>query len=294
MPATPFHTTGDALSIVNGQPQSPGAASLSVRDRGLTLADGVFETMRVSRARVFQLDEHLARLQQGLVVLRIPPVGNLRAAVLDAVTRFGADEAAVRLTVTRGVGSAGLTPPAAPSPSVIITVSALPVFAATIYEQGLSAHVPRGRRNPQAATAGLKTLSYTDAIVGLLEAQDHGADEALFLDVDGHCSEASASNLFVCIGTTLVTPPVSCAALPGITRATIVQLASTVGCDAIERPLTVEDALRADEAFLTSSLRGIAPLVRIGTNVLGNGRPGDVTRRVSTAYAALLTHDTAG
>jgi branched-chain amino acid aminotransferase len=293
MPATP-HATGDALSIVNGVPQSADAASLSVRDRGLTLADGVFETMRVSRRRVFQLDEHLARLQHGLAVLRIAPVGNLRAMVLDAVTRFGADDAAVRLTVTRGVGSAGLTPPASPSPSVIVTVSALPVFADAIYEQGLSAHVPSGRRNSRAATAGIKTLSYTDAVVGLLEAQDHGADEALFLDTDGHCSEASASNLFARVGTTVVTPPVSCGALPGITRATVLQLAGTIGCTAEERVLTIEDVLSADEAFLTSSLRGIAPLVRIGTHIIGTGRPGDVTRRVSAAHAALLAHDTAG
>jgi branched-chain amino acid aminotransferase len=292
MPATPSHAAGDALSLVNGQLQSP--ATLSVRDRGLMLADGVFETMRVSHGRVFQLDEHLARLQHGLAVLRIPPIVNLRDDVLNGVGRFGADEAAVRVTVTRGVGSAGLTPPATPTPSVIVTVSALPAFPAAIYEQGLTAHVPRGRRNPQAATAGLKTLAYTDAVVGLLEAQDHGADEALFLDVDGHCSEASASNLFVRIGATILTPPVACGALPGITRATVLQLAATIGCNASEQVLTIENVLAADEAFLTSSLRGIAPLVRIGTQAIGTGRPGEVTRRVSAAHAALLADAAAG
>ena len=294
MSATPPPLTSHPQSIVNGVAQPLDTASVSVRDRGLTLADGLFETMRVSQGRVFQLSEHLERLERGLAVLRIPLVTNLRETVTAAVQRFGGAEGSVRLTVTRGVGSAGLTPPSRPSPTVIVTVGELPAFAPDTYEKGLSAYVPEGRRNPRAATAGVKTLSYTDAVVGLLEAQEHGADEALFLDVDGHCSEASASNLFVWTGSTLVTPPVSCGALPGITRATVLRLATEMGLEAVERPCTVDDVLASEEAFLTSSLRGIAPLVRLGAQPLGEGHPGRLTRRLSAAHRQLLERETAG
>ena len=283
----------NGVSIVNGQAIADGAL-VSVRDRGLTLADGIFETMRVRQGRVFQLEQHLARLEQGLSVLRIADVGDLRSTVVDAVARFGESDASVRLTVTRGVGSAGLLPPSHGVPTVIVTVGPLPAFSPDLYELGLTAHVPRGRRNPRAATAGLKTLSYTDAIVGLLDAQAQGADEALFLDVDGHCSEASASNLFVWTGETLVTPPVSCGALPGITRATVLEIATAMGLEALERPCTLDEVLASEEAFLTSSLRGIAPLVRIDGHAIGPGRPGPVTRRVSTAHAQMLERATSG
>jgi len=126
----------------------------------------------------------------------------------------------------------------------------------------------------------------------VLEGQ--GADEALFLDVDGHCSEASASNLFVWTGETLVTPPVSCGALPGITRATVLEIATAMGLEALERPCTLDEVLASEEAFLTSSLRGIAPLVRIDGHAIGPGRPGPVTRRVSTAHQQLLERATSG
>jgi branched-chain amino acid aminotransferase len=294
MPATPPPVTSHPLSVVNGTARPLDAALVSVRDRGFTLADGLFETMRVSHGRVFQLTEHLERLEHGLAVLRMPLVANLRETVINAVQRFGGAQGSVRLTVTRGVGSAGLTPSASSSPTVIVTVGDLPAFGPDTYEKGLSAYVPRGRRNPRAATAGVKTLSYTDAVVGLLEAQEHGADEALFLDVDGHCSEASASNLFVWTGSTLVTPPVSCGALPGITRATVLRLATEMGLEVAERPCTVDDVLASEEAFLTSSLRGIAPLVRIGAQALGEGRPGALTRRMSAAHTQLLDRETAG
>ena len=117
-----------------------------------------------------------------------------------------------------------------PRPTVIVAVNPLPVFPAAIYDAGLTAHVASGRRNERAMTAGLKTLAYTDAVAALLEARRAGADEALFLDTEGHCSEATSSNLFVVDRRrTLVTPPVSCGALPGITRAAVLELARALG-----------------------------------------------------------------
>ena len=286
-------TVAAPVTFLNGVRVDSAGAVVSPRDRGLTLADGLFETMRVRRGRVFQLREHVERIHRGLLTLRIDAPPTLDRRVGDAVDAAGLNEASVRLTVTRGVGGAGLVIARETTPTVIVTVSPMPVFPASVYEQGLSAYVPAGRRNARSATAGVKTLSYTDAVVGLLEAQEHGADEALFLDGDEHCSEASASNLFMVIDGTLVTPPVSCGALPGITRATVLQLATELGVNAVERVCTLDDLLRSEEAFLTSSLRGIAPLVRVNGHEIGTGRPGALTRRLSAAHETLVETETA-
>ena len=273
---------------VDGERLAPDTRHLSARDRGFTLADGLFETMRVHAGTVFRLDRHLARLERGLAALGIPVRPELRQWVLDATAPVGDDEAAVRLTVTRGVGVAGVAPPAEVSPTVVVAVNPLPVFPPDTYEKGLAAHVASGRRNEYAMTAGLKTLAYTDSIAALLEAQRAGAQEAIFLDVEGHCSEATASNLFIWHDGGLLTPPVSCGALPGITRAAILELAPALGIRAAERAFGVGELVGAEEAFLTSSLRRIAPLVRVGDRTIGRATPGDITRRLADAYAALV------
>jgi branched-chain amino acid aminotransferase len=285
-------TAAGPVTFLDGVKVEDGGAAVSPRDRGLTLADGLFETMRVRRGRVFQLRQHIDRIHRGLAVLRIGVSSDLERRVTAAVDAVGLEDASARLTVTRGVGGIGLGV-ARDVATVIVTVGPMPAFPSSVYEQGLSAHVPAGRRNARSATSGVKTLSYTDAVVGLLEAQEQGADEALFLDTDDHCSEASASNLFFVAGTTLTTPPLSCGALPGITRATVLQLAAGLGMTAVERVCTLDDLWTADEAFLTSSLRGIAPLVSVNGRPIGAGKPGAGTRRMAAAHDALVSTETA-
>jgi branched-chain amino acid aminotransferase len=274
---------------VNGHRHSLHGPHISALDRGLTLADGLFETIRIHGGTAFRLDRHLDRLSRGLAMLEIAEPRELQTWVLNAVHATETGDAALRVTVTRGAGVAGLAPPTARvvQPTVVVTVSNLPLFPPPIYELGLSAHVVSGRRNERAMTAGLKTLSYTDNIAALLEARRAGADEALFLDTEGHCCEASASNIFALIDDTLVTPPLSCGALPGITRAAVIELATPQRITVSERPLGLDELGGASEAFLTSSLRALAPLVRVGTQSLGDGRIGPVTRCLMDAYAAL-------
>ena len=182
-------------------------------------------------------------------------------------------------------------PPTEAHPTVIVALNPVPVFPAAFYEIGLKAHIASGRRNERAMTSGLKTLAYTDAVAALLEAQQAGADEALFLDTDGHCSEASSSNLFVWRRGTLLTPPVSCGALPGITRASVLEIASRLGIPNAERIVGPDELVTADEVFLTSSLRRLVPVVQIGSQRIGAGVPGPLTRRLTDAYTALVEHE---
>jgi branched-subunit amino acid aminotransferase/4-amino-4-deoxychorismate lyase len=277
---------------VNGRRLSPDGPHISGSDRGLTLADGAFETMRVHGGRVFRLDAHLARLTRALDALGITRPTDLGAAILDVLTAESADEASLRLTVTRGPSGAGVMPVPNVQPTVIVALNPRPQFSADMHEAGIRASVASGRRNERAMTAGLKTLGYTDAVLALLEARRAGAHDALFLDTDGHCSEATSSNLFACLEGTLVTPPLSCGALPGITRAVVLELAARFGLPAVERVLELGDLAGADEAFLTSTLRGLAPLVRVGPHAIGRGEPGPVTRRLADAYIGLVVRGT--
>jgi branched-chain amino acid aminotransferase len=276
---------------VDGKRRPSEGAHISARDRGFTLADGVFETMKARNGKVFQLERHLMRIDGALGTLEIPRPPELRDWVESAIQAAHVPEASIRLTVSRGVAPGGVGVPADAVPTVVVTVAPPPAFGGAIYDAGLRAHVASGRRNEYSITSGLKTLAYTESVVALLEARKAGADEVLFLDTAGHCSEASASNLFAIIGGKLVTPPTTCAALPGITRAAVIGLAAELGLDAEERPFGLDELNSASEAFLTSSLRGVAPLVHVDGRAIGSGAPGPITRQVMTAYAALVDRE---
>jgi branched-chain amino acid aminotransferase len=158
---------------------------------------------------------------------------------------------------------------------------------------GCIAAVASGRRNPRSITAGLKTLAYTESVAAAVEAHRGGANESIFLDTDDHCSEATASNLFVCMGDELLTPPVSCGVLPGVTREAVMEVARAAGLRVDERPFGLDQLTGGDEAFLTSSLRGVAPLLRVGGEWIGSGRPGARTGELAAAYDALLARECA-
>jgi branched-chain amino acid aminotransferase len=246
----------------------------------------LFETMRARRGIVFRLDAHLDRLHAGARVLGIPIPPGLRdhvAAAARTAFTYGYDHASVRLTLTRGPAPPGLAPPPHPAPTIALTISPLnppsepkPVVAA----------MARARRNEHALTSGLKTLAYTESVLALSQARAEGADDAVFLDTAGHVSEATASNLFAVIDGSLITPPLSCGVLPGITRATVLEIAPALGITVSEREIPEPELAMAREVFLTSSIREIAPLVRIGTTVIGTGKPGEVTQQLIASYTA--------
>ncbi len=288
---TPAAQVMQPLVFVNGELVTDGAASVSARDRGFTLADGLFETMRGRGGIVFRLDRHLARLGNGLRTMGIPEPPDLHRWIRQALTAAGQAEVSVRLTVTRGTGPGGLAPAPNSRPTTVITVAAMPVFHPDAYTKGLRAVMASGRRNPRAMSAGLKTLSYTDSVLAWIEAQRAGADEALLLDTDGHCSEATASNLFVVHDGVVRTPPVACAALPGITRSSVLEMAAMLNLPAREEIIDADELATADEVFLTSSLRGIAPLQTIDGRPVGIGAPGPITSRITAAYEASVEQE---
>jgi branched-chain amino acid aminotransferase len=279
---------------VNGRPSDTVGPHVSALDRGFTLGDGLFETMRAYRGTIFRAEQHLARLRAGAAAFGLERPEALEATLdgaVDAGRRGGLRDAVVRLTVSRGVGVPGVAPAASSAPTVVVAVHPLRRYDPGVYTSGLSAHVATGRRNERAQTVGLKTLAYADAVAALDEARRTGFDDALFLDTEGHVSEATSSNVFLMRRGTLVTPPTSCGILPGITRAAVLEIVAASLLPHEESATTLEELYDASEAFLTSSVREVVPLVRVAGHTLGDGTPGPVTQRIMAAYGELVFHE---
>lgn len=268
------------------------SATVSALDRGLTLGDGLFETLLVRHGRAFLLERHLDRLRRSAARLGLPVPSGLERKVeraLDRACREGISSGVLRITLTRGAGPPGLALGARCEPTLIVAVNRL---------DPRRRHAPihacwaSGRRDERGRTAGLKTLSYAEAVMALEEARASGYDEALFLDGRGRVSEATSSNVFaVTEGGTLVTPSSACGALLGITRGMVLRIGEAMGLRTREGRLFPRDLLAAREAFLTSSVRGVVPLVAVEGRPIGDGRPGPLTRRIRAAYGGLLRRE---
>lgn len=259
-------------------------ARISPFDRGFLLGDAVFETLRAYQGRPHALDEHLARLRRSCGATRIPFPEGLPEAVAAVLDANGLDEAAVRITVSRGPGGRGASPSGAGPPTVL--VAATPVHhRPEIYERGLRI-VTATRRRIDAASLepGIKSTNYLVHVLARIEAEETGADDALFVDPDGHVVEATQANVFAILGDALVTPPLSSGCLPGQTRAEVLALAPRAGLRPEERPLPRDELARADEAFLSASVLEIAPIVTLDDAPLGAGRPGPMVAKLRALY----------
>lgn len=271
----------------NGRLVPREQAHIDPADRGLLLADGLFETLRAYHGHAFRLEDHLQRMAAGAAELDIPlplDLPGIAEAVREtlAANRLSAADAAVRITLTRGPGQRGLLPPTDPSPTLIISAAA---YQPPPRADGFIAVTSkRARRSERSVTARLKTLCYLDNVIAQAEAEAAGADEAIMLNSRDAISCGARSNVFAVFDGTLRTPPIEDGALPGITRRIVLDLCKAEGTAAIEG--TVErSALRtASEIFVTNSLLEIMPIRRCD----GADLPiGPVTKRITQAFANL-------
>lgn len=259
---------------------------------GVLYGYGLFETMRASAGRVFRLDAHEARLRDGARVLSLDvPFDShgLRRAIDVVLDRNGLArvDAAVRLTLEGGPMPAHGD--ATPAPARwIVTARELIEYPESLYERGASAVVADVRRNETSPLSRLKTLNYLDNLLARHAARAAGADEALFLNTRGNIAEGAASNVFIVRGRELLTPPIGDGALPGITRAIVLELAPSLGLIPREATLTLDALRTAAEAFLTNSLMGVLPLMRLDGAPIAGGCPGPVTQESRHAYRALV------
>jgi branched-chain amino acid aminotransferase len=227
-------------------------------DRGLTLGDGVFDTLVAFRRIAFAADRHLARLvgQAGAIGIPVEP-RTIRAGWDALLGRAEAEHVIVRTTVTRGVGGRALWPQSPSSPTVI--ASALP-WSAELFARPARVVTSTIRRNPTSPASRLKSLGYLDHVLAAREALDKGASDALFINHSGRVACTTIANVFVVRDARLVTPPAADGVMPGIMRALVLEAAGRLGLRAEEASLTTNDVAGAEAAFLTNSVRFLAPL----------------------------------
>lgn len=261
-----------------------GEARVSIFDRGFLYGDAFFETVRVYRGRPFLWDGHLRRLRASLRAFGVAwPRQDLRNAALALLEACGLADAALRVTVTRGVGE-GLIPPRDLEPVAVITARTIPESLPDERARGIAViRLPFGHGRG-SVTSGHKNVDYLPAVAGRMRAGKRGATEALFVESDGNISEGTTSNLFVVRHGRLLTPPAQAGCLPGLTRQLVVRIAERAGLSVREAPIPAGRLDDADEVFLTGSVIEVLPVVRIDGRRLGSGRPGPITLRLQGAY----------
>jgi branched-chain amino acid aminotransferase len=294
-------TTIPRHAWVDGRIVDANEPVLTAFDRGFQLGDGVFETLRARGAHPTELDEHVARLRRSAARLEIPLPDDVAPALARAIDELLATEglggpdgdASVRITVSRGpfYGRGLLPPDEHPEATIVVQAWPVPPTPAAHLERGLHLIASAVRRDPESPLNGLKTTSRADFVHARIEARAAGADDALFLTIDGYLSEATSANLFLVRDGALVTPSLACAILAGTTRDWILRWAASVGLRPEEGLLTVRELVEADEAFLSSSVAGILPVTRFAGEDVGDGRPGEWTRRARADREAFIAGD---
>src|SRR5256885_7045415 len=290
--ARPVRTPAREMKIfINGKYLSQRDAKISVFDHGLLYGDGIFEGIRAYNGRVFKLREHIDRLfcSGKAILLNIPMAPEeIRRAVIETCRRNNIRDGYIRLVVTRGVGTLGLNPNRCKDPSVIIIADTIQLYSPELYENGMEIVTVATTRNLHGAlNPAIKSLNYLNNILAKIEANNAGCEEAIMLNAQGFVAECTGDNIFIVKAGQILTPPLSAGALYGITRGVVIEIAREERLGVSEPNLTRYDLFNAEECFLTGTGAELIPVVKIDGRVIGNGRPGPVTRRLVDKYRAL-------
>jgi branched-chain amino acid aminotransferase len=276
---------------INGKLFDKSEAKVSVYDHGLLYGDGVFEGIRVYSGKVFRLREHIDRLQDSAraIYLEIPlSREQLAEAVTSTVQANNKRDGYIRLVVTRGAGSLGLDPRKTSDPQVIIIVDDITMYPPELYENGLEIVTAATIRNhPDALSPRIKSLNYLNNIMAKIEGVRAGCLEALMLNHKGEVAECTGDNVFLIKRGVLRTPPLDAGILSGVTRGAVLELARAAGLPIEELALTRYDVYTADECFLTGTAAEVIPVVKCDGRVIGNGKPGPVTRQLRGRFHQL-------
>lgn len=284
---------------IDGKFYPKSEAKVSVYDHGLLYGDGVFEGIRAYNGVVFKLKEHIDRLYNSAhtIMLKIPlSKGQMTRVVLDTLKKNKLKDAYIRLVVTRGVGDLGLDPRKCSKPTVIvITEQMIVLHSKEKTERGITAMITWVKRDPVDATSHeVKSLNYLNSILGKIEANITGADEAIVLDKTGFVSEGVAENVFIVKEGKVITPPTSTGALRGITRIAVMKLVEKLGYPLVERNITPNELFTADEVFFTGTAVEITPVREINKRMIGDGKLGPITKRLIQEFNKLVRNPKEG
>lgn len=269
------------MVYVTGQLVPKDEAKISVYDHGLLYGDGVFEGIRVYGGKVFLHEEHIARLYESALAIRLPipmSTSEMIAAVELTVAKNDIVDGYVRLIVTRGGGYLGLDIRRTSDPQVIIIADTIELYPEEIYKNGMKLITASTIRNhPGALSARIKSLNYLNNILAKIEGTDAGSHEALMLNHKGEVAECSGDNIFIVKNRVLKTPSPESGILEGLTRNTVMRIARESGYEVLECVLLRHDIYTADECFLTGSAAEVVPVVSLDGRDIGEATPGPIT-----------------
>jgi branched-chain amino acid aminotransferase len=251
------------IVYLNGDWLESDDAKIAIDDRGFLLADGVFETARLTRGRYFRLGHHLDRLTESARQLRLPMPDH---ATLEGIARTIAQkndlrDGSLRITITRGRGGRGLDTRGAGPPTILVTIAPVAADWRERAARGWTLVVAQTRRpSPLSVPSQIKALGRVYAILAHLEAEEAGADDALLVTADGDVAEGPTWNFFWRKGQVIRTASLDGGVLEGVTRSIIMHLASEAGYQVEEGLWPPSDVLEADEAFASMTSAGVVPI----------------------------------
>ena len=280
---------------VNGQYKRYDDALVHAEDRGFQFGDGVYEVIEVRDGGLVDATRHLARLARSLSELSItPPMGDaaLRLVIGEVQRRNYVRDGLIYLQVTRGAAKRDFAMPAAGHPATLVCL-ARPLSRAAVDAKAATGVAVITLPDNRWGRCDLKTVMLLPSVLAKAAAKSAGAAEAWFVDRDGFITEGASSNAWIVSGAgELMTRPTGNDILAGVTRATLMDTAVRAGYKVIEQPFKVADVLSAREAFLTSASNIVMPVVRIDGRMIGDGKPGPVSRQLRPQFHTVA--ETAG
>jgi branched-chain amino acid aminotransferase len=280
---------------IDGQIHGPDQAVVPVLDRGFLFGDSVYETVAWLGGRFIFLDEHLARLERSArrIYLEPPTRSLVEQAMCATVLASEEPEARVRVMVTRGAAALDIDPTTATAPRLVVIVQPLGAPTAALLATGVAVQiVKQSRSSPGSVDPTVKSGNYLNSVLAIAEARRRcpGANEAILCSASGSIAEGATSNVFFVTKEILCTPGLEVGILDGVTRGKVLELARGAGIETRELgSVSPEELRRADEAFLTSAVRGILPVTTVDSVRIGNGQPGPLTRRLLALYQRLAS-----
>lgn len=261
----------------------PDEPVIHADDAGLLRGLAAFETLRVYDGRAFAMQEHLARLGLSAARMRLrrPDAAGLEALAETVISAAGLPDCSLRFTITGG--RSGREPVAMvmalPIPPDLEATRAVGISVVAL-QLGLD---PRLRKDAPWLLDGVKSTSYAVNMAAWAEARRRGADDAIFIAAEGSVMEGPVTNVWWRRGSTLYTPSLELGILAGVTRAYVARLATTVGYDVEEGWYPLSELTSADEAFSSSSVRELMPIVTVDGAPIGSGQPGSVAAALQAA-----------
>lgn len=280
---------------INGEFLEAENAKISVFDHGLLYGDGVFEGIRLYQGCVFRLEEHLERLEKSAkaILLELPlSRQELSDAICEACRINYLVDGYIRLVVTRGVGTLGLSHKNCKDPQVIIIADTITLYPKEFYTEGLRIVTsPTRRMNPAALPPMVKSLNYLNNILAKADANQAGCLEALMLNDQGYVAECTGDNVFIRHGDQWLTPPYHAGALKGITRGAVLEIMAEAGFTCLETNITRYEVWTADEVFLTGTAAEVIPVTEVDGRSVADGKVGTQTRLLLDKFHERVSQD---